>query len=231
MQHSAAAGDAPSASGSELGWGRMVGAQLRRAMRRVGTGNKHAWRPRGSILLCTSRLRSVNQCKSAHTERTLPPPSLARPCSDAVLPCRTYLRHCVLAARALGRDAEASFLDGTLLADRETTVRQHLARDPGIMVSGRGGEGGQACVRAHVQRAVLCGACVRGRAVRACRREGACVRVHVCAVMQRSQACERNSVLASHRCTHLMTSPRPARWCAHAQKELPPPSLIGRYSG
>lgn len=42
-------------------------------------------------------------------------------------------RHCVLAARKLGSEAEASFLDDTFLADRATTVRRHLERNPGIM--------------------------------------------------------------------------------------------------
>lgn len=51
---------------------------------------------------------------------------------DDVLPCRPYLRHVVLAARALGADVEACVLDNTFLVDG-TTVRQHLARDPGIM--------------------------------------------------------------------------------------------------
>ena len=56
-------------------------------------------------------------------------------CSDPnVLPCRPYLRHVVLAARALG--VEACVLDNTVLADRRTTVRQHLARDPSIMEEG-----------------------------------------------------------------------------------------------
>lgn len=35
-----------------------------------------------------------------------------------VLPCRLYLRHCVLAARSLGPEAEHSFLHSTFLADR-----------------------------------------------------------------------------------------------------------------
>lgn len=51
-----------------------------------------------------------------------------------VLPCRPYLRHVVLAARALG--VEACVLDNTVLADRRTTVRQHLARDSSIMEEG-----------------------------------------------------------------------------------------------
>ena len=52
---------------------------------------------------------------------------------DDVLPCRVYLRRCVLAARGLGAEELASFLDGTYLADRETTIREHLAGDPTIM--------------------------------------------------------------------------------------------------
>ncbi|KAG2452732.1 hypothetical protein HYH02_002962 [Chlamydomonas schloesseri] len=50
-----------------------------------------------------------------------------------VLPCRAYLRHCVLAARSLGPQAERSFLHATYLADRRTTIAEHLARDPSIM--------------------------------------------------------------------------------------------------
>ncbi|KAI3429602.1 hypothetical protein D9Q98_005688 [Chlorella vulgaris] len=53
--------------------------------------------------------------------------------TDNVLPCRVYLRHCVLAAQRLGSEAHASFLDGSVLSDRTTTVRQHLAAEPGIM--------------------------------------------------------------------------------------------------
>lgn len=51
-----------------------------------------------------------------------------------VLPCRPYLRHVVLAARALG--VEECVLDNTYLADRVTTVRAHLAADPSIMEEG-----------------------------------------------------------------------------------------------
>jgi len=52
---------------------------------------------------------------------------------DDILPCRVYLRHCVLAARSLGPEAHRSFLDSTFLGDRSTTIRQYLAADPGIM--------------------------------------------------------------------------------------------------
>ena len=54
-------------------------------------------------------------------------------CRDDILPCRVYLRHCVLAAGKLGESALRSFLDHTYLADRQTTVRQHLHAHPGIM--------------------------------------------------------------------------------------------------
>jgi hypothetical protein len=54
-------------------------------------------------------------------------------CRDDVLPCRVYLRHCVLASQKLGQLACDSFLDHTYLADRTTTVRQYLYRNPRIM--------------------------------------------------------------------------------------------------
>ncbi|KAI7843079.1 hypothetical protein COHA_003250 [Chlorella ohadii] len=53
--------------------------------------------------------------------------------TDDVLPCRVYMRHCVLAAQRLGAEAYASFLDGTFLSDRTTTLRQHLAANPDIL--------------------------------------------------------------------------------------------------
>ncbi|ESW10943.1 hypothetical protein PHAVU_009G251800 [Phaseolus vulgaris] len=46
---------------------------------------------------------------------------------DDVLPCRIYLRHCVLAAKNLGETAYNNFLDHTYLADRKTTIREYLA--------------------------------------------------------------------------------------------------------
>ena len=41
-------------------------------------------------------------------------------------PAPLYLRHCVLAARALGAEAAANFEGGTLLADRRTSVAEYL---------------------------------------------------------------------------------------------------------
>ena len=62
------------------------------------------------------------------------PFNLTRVWDDAhVLPCRAYLRHCVLAARRLGPAAEACLLDNTLLADRVTVLRAWLAANPGII--------------------------------------------------------------------------------------------------
>ncbi|KAJ1262510.1 hypothetical protein BS78_09G113400 [Paspalum vaginatum] len=46
---------------------------------------------------------------------------------DDILPCRLYLRHCVLAAKNLGEPAYSNFLDHTYLGDRKTTIREYLA--------------------------------------------------------------------------------------------------------
>ncbi|CAK9138941.1 unnamed protein product [Ilex paraguariensis] len=53
---------------------------------------------------------------------------------DDILPCRVYLRHCVLAAKNLGDTAYDNFLDHTFLGDRKTTIRKYLAtKGLGIM--------------------------------------------------------------------------------------------------
>lgn len=46
---------------------------------------------------------------------------------DDILPCRVYLRHCVLAADNLGDLVYDNFVDHTFLADRKTTIRDYLA--------------------------------------------------------------------------------------------------------
>ncbi|XP_021907107.1 uncharacterized protein LOC110821542 [Carica papaya] len=46
---------------------------------------------------------------------------------DDILPCRVYLRHCVLAAKNLSDAAYDNFLDHTFLGDRQTTIREYLA--------------------------------------------------------------------------------------------------------
>mmetsp|Transcript_54631 Transcript_54631/g.130374 ORF Transcript_54631/g.130374 Transcript_54631/m.130374 type:complete len:239 (-) Transcript_54631:89-805(-) len=53
--------------------------------------------------------------------------------ASGILPCRTYLRHCVLAAKNLGPEVYDDFLDHTFLVDRVTTIRMHLDQDAGIM--------------------------------------------------------------------------------------------------
>ncbi|XP_050871224.1 uncharacterized protein LOC127074012 isoform X2 [Lathyrus oleraceus] len=45
---------------------------------------------------------------------------------DDVLPCRVYLRHCVLAAKSLGDEVYNNFLDHAFIADRKTTIRQYF---------------------------------------------------------------------------------------------------------
>ncbi|GER56906.1 replicase polyprotein 1a [Striga asiatica] len=53
---------------------------------------------------------------------------------DDILPCRVYLRHCVLAAKNLSEAAYENFLDHTFLCDRKTTIREYLATSgSGIM--------------------------------------------------------------------------------------------------
>ncbi|CAF2020951.1 unnamed protein product [Brassica napus] len=53
---------------------------------------------------------------------------------DDILPCRLYLRHCVLAAKNLGDEAYNNFLDHTYLGDRRTTIRKYLSsKGSGIM--------------------------------------------------------------------------------------------------
>jgi len=50
-------------------------------------------------------------------------------------PCAVYLRHCILAAEAMGADCFRSFLDETVLVDRKTTVRKYLEENSSVMGS------------------------------------------------------------------------------------------------
>ncbi|KAK6161057.1 hypothetical protein DH2020_004438 [Rehmannia glutinosa] len=53
---------------------------------------------------------------------------------DDILPCRVYLRHCVLAAENLHEIAYNDLMDHTFLGDRKTTIREYLAtKGSGIM--------------------------------------------------------------------------------------------------
>ena len=56
---------------------------------------------------------------------------------DDVLPCRAYLRHCVLAAQNLGGEALESFLDNTFLVQLSLLDNmQCLSEDVSWTVSG-----------------------------------------------------------------------------------------------
>jgi hypothetical protein len=48
-------------------------------------------------------------------------------------PCPVYMRHCVLASQNCGTICHDSFLDETYLVDRETTLREYLKMNPGLM--------------------------------------------------------------------------------------------------
>lgn len=52
---------------------------------------------------------------------------------DSLLPCRVYLRHCILASIRFGQDAHNNFMDHSYLADRSTTIRQYMEAHPEIM--------------------------------------------------------------------------------------------------
>eukprot|EP01116_Phalansterium_solitarium_P017413 TRINITY_DN4282_c0_g1_i4.p2 TRINITY_DN4282_c0_g1~~TRINITY_DN4282_c0_g1_i4.p2 ORF type:complete len:162 (-),score=15.21 TRINITY_DN4282_c0_g1_i4:119-604(-) len=52
---------------------------------------------------------------------------------DDIFPCRVYLRHCVLAATALGPAFRDNFLDSSFLGDRTTTLRTWLDMHSDIM--------------------------------------------------------------------------------------------------
>lgn len=53
---------------------------------------------------------------------------------DDILPCRPYLRFCVLASQQFGEDVYNSFLDATFLGDRKTTIRAYLKVHNDIML-------------------------------------------------------------------------------------------------
>lgn len=59
--------------------------------------------------------------------------SIWKPRHDNILPCSVYLRHCVLAAQGRSASCRDSFLDETYLADRKTTIREYLSRNPDLM--------------------------------------------------------------------------------------------------
>jgi hypothetical protein len=55
---------------------------------------------------------------------------------SGIEPCSVYLRHCFLAAEKLDQVTPGvldSFLDETFLADRQTTIRQYISANPGVL--------------------------------------------------------------------------------------------------
>jgi len=50
--------------------------------------------------------------------------------SSNILPCRTYLHHCLSSACALGTDSLDNFLNSTYLIDRKTAIGEYLMENP-----------------------------------------------------------------------------------------------------
>ena len=48
------------------------------------------------------------------------------PRDSGILPCRVYLRHCLLACKNLSEQVYTNFIENTYLADRKTTLRKYL---------------------------------------------------------------------------------------------------------
>lgn len=55
---------------------------------------------------------------------------------DDILPCRTYLKHCLGAAKSMSDDCYDNFLDHSYLADKKTTIREYLTRNKNLFESG-----------------------------------------------------------------------------------------------
>ncbi|KAF0686325.1 Aste57867_21864 [Aphanomyces stellatus] len=52
---------------------------------------------------------------------------------SGILPCRVYLRHCILSVQKLGQDVHEDFVSNTFLGDRRTPIKDYLAEFPDIM--------------------------------------------------------------------------------------------------
>ncbi|KDO22421.1 hypothetical protein SPRG_12701 [Saprolegnia parasitica CBS 223.65] len=52
---------------------------------------------------------------------------------SGILPCRVYMRHCILAVEKLGEAVYDDFVNNTYLSDRKTTIKTYLAQHPDIM--------------------------------------------------------------------------------------------------
>ncbi|KAF4034402.1 hypothetical protein GN244_ATG13608 [Phytophthora infestans] len=53
---------------------------------------------------------------------------------SGILPCRVYLRHCLLAVKKLGQDVYDDFVTTTYLGDRSTTIKEYVEAKPSIML-------------------------------------------------------------------------------------------------
>ncbi|KAE9333261.1 hypothetical protein PR003_g14115 [Phytophthora rubi] len=53
---------------------------------------------------------------------------------SGILPCRVYLRHCLLAVKKLGQDVYDDFVATTYLGDRSTTIKEYIETNPSIML-------------------------------------------------------------------------------------------------
>jgi len=60
--------------------------------------------------------------------------------ASGLKPCRTYLRHCALAASKQNEECNTSFLDETFLVDRKTTIREYLRATSEVMTTEPPGE-------------------------------------------------------------------------------------------
>ncbi|GAB9474369.1 uncharacterized protein IUM83_10407 [Globisporangium polare] len=52
---------------------------------------------------------------------------------SGILPCRLYVRHCLLAVKKLGEDVYNDFVNTTFLGDRKTPIKQYIDANPSIM--------------------------------------------------------------------------------------------------
>ncbi|KAL3666116.1 hypothetical protein V7S43_008907 [Phytophthora oleae] len=53
---------------------------------------------------------------------------------SGILPCRVYLRHCLLAVKKLGQSVYDDFVSTTYLGDRTTTIKEYVKANPSIML-------------------------------------------------------------------------------------------------
>ncbi|KAG7400197.1 hypothetical protein PHYBOEH_006736 [Phytophthora boehmeriae] len=53
---------------------------------------------------------------------------------SGILPCRVYLRHCLLAVKKLGQEVYDDFVSTTYLGDRKTTIKEYIGANESIML-------------------------------------------------------------------------------------------------